>query len=306
MSRVGIVKEYYINEHKRSDALTPSAQLVDCKINELPDGKSKALVKIEDGFYLSLIQQTEVFLRSCSLLHQQNKDQDIRSLMLTIWFKDNANISDYFRQVRKYINQHLINKGVNDPNPVLYYHGQGEKHTRISPIHYHFSVVFDCNQIRDNYLRKLLMKPKSYCRVIDGEHKLPYISTKDRPCKTNGDGGGGSNKIAVHTLKKGLANAIQHYAYFCKVNQKVFREKNKITGKYHVIPLVTKRPTSNFPEVKKKLTALGLLIPIPTKQPNHINIFKEDELANLRDAEIEIKAKTKVVMPTQQQEECPF
>lgn len=246
MPRMQIVTDYYITKYTRSDAKHQSTELIDCKINRTnKEDKSKALVKTQDGYYLSLLEQLEVFLRSCSLVLSNNKLHDPRAVMLTIWFKDGASISDYFRQVRSHMSAILKNKGLDHANPILYYHGQQEKHSKAKPLHHHFVIIFDSNQLRDTEVRKALQKPIKYCRVIESKSKLPHVSTKDKPYQTDGSVVG-TNALQVHSIKRNLPKAIQHFSYFCKVNQK----ENGI---------VSKKPcTSQSPTLNKQLKVLGI------------------------------------------------
>jgi hypothetical protein len=274
----------------RSDCKKIITELVNCNINNL-----KSFDKTKDGFYLPMLNNLECFLLACKL-RLQDQQYDPRVCMVTIWFKDDADISNYFRQVRKHIRTYLDANGKKDKEVILQYHGQREKHSRKADEHCHIAIVFDTNAIKAHTLRDLLRKPVSYFRKYTQKvkapfrqskvkiPKLPYVSYKLTPFETDGADTKITkrNPLATYGIKLGLADAIQHMSYFCKVQQKQH---------------VSKQPLSAKHSLNKYLREHEITLPVPTKQPDSVTKYKEGELKAIR------KEEGKIAKLLEQQEE---
>jgi hypothetical protein len=267
--RKEVVTEYSVWKPTRVDSNKPNTELVDCEINNL-----KSTNKTKDGFYISMLNNLECFLVACKL-RLEEQAYDPRVCLVTIWFRDDADISNYFRQVRKHIRYYQDANGKEDKEVVLYYHGQREKHSKTADLHIHLAIVFDSNSIKINTLRDLLRKPVSYFRKYTRQGKttpkLPYVSFKLAPYQTDGNDEKAtkSNPLATYGIRLGLPGAMQHLSYFCKVQQKLY---------------VSKQPVSSKHSLNTYLRANDIDLPLPTVQPITATRYHDGELKVIRKA----------------------
>jgi len=291
--RKEVVREYWINKPTRVDSKVGTTQLVDCDIN-----KSKTLGKTKDGFYLPLLNNLECFLLSCKL-RLQDQQYNPKVCIVTIWFKDGADISNYFRQARKHLRNYLDHNDKKDKEAILHYHGQREKHSSKADEHCHFAIVFDSNTITAKTLRDILRKPTSYFRNHTTKPnksfhpsekkvpKLPFVSYKLKPFVTNSKDSNitKANPLATYGIKRALPDAMSHLAYLCKVQQKQY---------------VSRQPLSSKHSLNQYLREHDIPVPVPTEQPASNTKYKDGELKSIR------KEDKAVTLKEVEIEECVF